>query len=137
MNSMSCRCYRVRPALQIFVQGHISAALVVGGVDCTGPSLYTIHPYGSVDQLPYVTMGSGSLCAMAVYEAGYQENMEQTDAINLVRAAIQSGVDNDLGSGSNVDITVIKPGSVERFRSVPASLFFHAFCPRGKFVRRR
>jgi 20S proteasome alpha/beta subunit len=74
---------------------------------------------------------------MAVYEAGYQENMEQTDAINLVRAAIQSGVDNDLGSGSNVDITVIKPGSVERFRSVPASLFFHDFCPRGKFVRGR
>eukprot|EP00001_Collodictyon_triciliatum_P190345 34051_4 len=44
--------------------------------------------------------------------------MEQTDAINLVRAAIQSGVDNDLGSGSNVDITVIKPGSVERFRNL-------------------
>lgn len=99
-------------------QGHISAALVVGGVDCTGPSLYTIHPHGSVDQLPYVTMGSGSLCAMAVYEAGYQDNMEQTDAVNLVRAAIQSGIDNDLGSGSNVDITVIKAGSVERFRNL-------------------
>lgn len=99
-------------------QGYISAALVVGGVDCTGPSLYTIHPHGSVDQLPYVTMGSGSLAAMAIYEAGYQDNMEQSDAVNLVRAAIQSGVDNDLGSGSNVDITVIKPGNVERFRNL-------------------
>ena len=92
--------------------------MVVGGVDCTGPSLYTIHPHGSVDQLPYVTMGSGSLAAMAIYEAGYQDNMEQSDAVNLVRAAIQSGVDNDLGSGSNVDITVIKPGNVERFRNL-------------------
>lgn len=99
-------------------QGYISAALVVGGVDVTGPSLYTIHPHGSVDQLPYVTMGSGSLAAMAMYEAGYQDNMEQTDAVNLVRSAIQSGVDNDLGSGSNVDITVIKAGSVERFRNL-------------------
>ncbi len=53
-------------------QGHISAALIVGGVDCTGPSLFTVHPHGSVDQLPYVTMGSGSLAAMSVFEAGYQ-----------------------------------------------------------------
>jgi 20S proteasome subunit beta 2 len=98
-------------------QGYISAALVVGGMDCTGPSLFTIHPHGSVDQLPYVTMGSGSLAAMAIYEAGFQDNMNQEDAVNLVRASIQAGVDNDLGSGSNVDITVIKLGSVERFRS--------------------
>jgi 20S proteasome subunit beta 2 len=102
------------------VQGYISAALVVGGMDCTGPSLFTIHPHGSVDQLPYVTMGSGSLAAMAIYEAGFQDNMGQEDAVNLVRASIQAGVDNDLGSGSNVDITVIKAGSTERFRS-PAS----------------
>jgi 20S proteasome subunit beta 2 len=54
---------------------------------------------------------------MAIYEAGFQDNMNQEDAVNLVRASIQAGVDNDLGSGSNVDITVIKLGSVERFRS--------------------
>jgi len=107
-------------------QGNISAALVVGGVDCTGPSLFTIHPHGSVDQLPFVTMGSGSLAAMAVYEAGFQDNMEQKPAVDLVRAAIQAGIDNDLGSGSNVDITVIKVGSVERFRS-RAFLFVASF----------
>ena len=38
-------------------QGHVSAALVLGGVDITGPQLYSIHPHGSVDKLPYVTMG--------------------------------------------------------------------------------
>ena len=62
-------------------------------------------------------MGSGSLAAMAVFEAGFQDGLDQEKAVNLVRASIQSGVDNDLGSGSNVDITVIKSGSVERFRS--------------------
>ncbi|EKX43371.1 20S proteasome subunit beta type 7 [Guillardia theta CCMP2712] len=99
-------------------QGYISAALVVGGVDSTGPSLYTIHPHGSVDQLPFVTMGSGSLAAMAVFEAGYQEGLERQPGIDLVRAAIQSGIDNDLGSGSNVDITVITPEGVQRFRNL-------------------
>jgi 20S proteasome subunit beta 2 len=39
-------------------------------------------------------------------------------AIDLVRSAIQSGIDNDLGSGSNVDITVITAGNVERFRNI-------------------
>lgn len=49
-------------------QGHVSAALVLGGVDITGPHIYSIHPHGSTDRLPYTTMGSGSLAAMAVFE---------------------------------------------------------------------
>jgi 20S proteasome subunit beta 2 len=57
-------------------QGHIGAALVLGGVDATGPHLFTIHPHGSTDKLPYVTMGSGSLAAMAVFESGWKANME-------------------------------------------------------------
>ena len=60
-------------------QGHISTALIVGGIDCTGPSLFTVHPHGSVDQLPYVTMGSGSLAAMAVFEAGYQVDFNSSE----------------------------------------------------------
>ena len=50
-------------------QGNVSAALVLGGMDCNGPSLYTVYPHGSTDSLPYVTMGSGSLAAMAVFES--------------------------------------------------------------------
>lgn len=38
-------------------QGHVGAALVLGGVDTTGPHLFTIHPHGSTDKLPYVSMG--------------------------------------------------------------------------------
>jgi len=87
--------------------GHISAALILGGVDVEGFHLYTIHPHGSADKLPYVTMGSGSLAAMAVFEAGYKDNMERQEAVDLVENAIASGVFNDLGSGSNIDITVI------------------------------
>jgi hypothetical protein len=38
--------------------------------------------------------------------------------MELVRASIMSGITNDLGSGSNCDITVIAPGNVERFRNI-------------------
>lgn len=88
-------------------QGHIGAALILGGVDCTGAHLYTIYPHGSTDRLPYVTMGSGSLNAMAVFESSYRPNMEKDEAIALVAQAIRAGIFNDLGSGSNVDVTII------------------------------
>ena len=88
-------------------QGQVGAALILGGVDCTGHHLYTIYPHGSTDRLPYVTMGSGSLNAMAVFESSYRSNMEKEEAIALVAQAIRAGIFNDLGSGSNVDVTVI------------------------------
>jgi 20S proteasome subunit beta 2 len=53
-------------------QGHVSAALVLGGVDVRGPHLFTVYPHGSTDALPYATMGSGSLNAMAVFENGFR-----------------------------------------------------------------
>jgi 20S proteasome subunit beta 2 len=99
-------------------QGHVSAALVLGGVDVHGPHLYSIHPHGSTQKLPYTTMGSGSLAAMAVFESRYAEDMEEADAIKLVRDAICAGIFNDLGSGSNVDVTVIrKGGEVQKLRT--------------------
>lgn len=88
-------------------QGQVGAALILGGVDCTGAHLYTIYPHGSTDRLPYVTMGSGSLNAMAVFEATYRPNMEKDEAVALVAQAVRAGIFNDLGSGSNVDVTVI------------------------------
>jgi 20S proteasome subunit beta 2 len=56
-------------------QGHIGAALVLGGYDALGPHLYTIAPHGSTDKLPYVTMGSGSLAAMSVFESKWKKDM--------------------------------------------------------------
>lgn len=67
-----------------------------------------IYPHGSTDKNPYVTMGSGSLAAMSVFETGYREDMGEAEAVELVKEAILAGVFNDLGSGSNVDITVIR-----------------------------
>ena len=88
-------------------QGQIGAALVLGGCDINGPQLYTIYPHGSTDKLPFVTMGSGSLNAMAVFESKWKKDLDRESAIELVSEAIQAGIFNDLGSGSNVDVTVI------------------------------
>lgn len=98
-------------------QGHIGAYLVVAGVDPTGVGLYTVHAHGSTDKLPYVTMGSGSLAAMSVFESTWKPNLNKEQAIALASEAILAGIFNDLGSGSNVDVCVIdkeKPAQLLR-----------------------
>lgn len=94
-------------------QGHISAALVLGGVDCNGPHLHTVYPHGSIDTLPFVSMGSGSVAAISVLEHGYKDDMTEAECIDLVCRAIRSGVDNDLGSGNSVNYAIIKKDSFE------------------------
>jgi 20S proteasome subunit beta 2 len=88
-------------------QGYIGAYLVVAGCDPTGTHLFTVHAHGSTDKLPYVTMGSGSLAAMSVFESQWEPNLTEAQAVKLASDAILAGIFNDLGSGSNVDVAVI------------------------------
>lgn len=88
-------------------QGYVGCALVLGGVDCKGTHLMQIYPHGSSDSLPFTTMGSGSLAAMAIIESEYKDDMTIEEGKALVAKAIRAGIFNDLGSGSNVDVCVI------------------------------
>lgn len=45
---------------------------------------------------------------MAVFESGWKPNMNEEEGKKLVRDAIAAGIFNDLGSGSNVDLCVIR-----------------------------
>uniref|UniRef100_A0A3Q4IH09 Proteasome 20S subunit beta 13a n=1 Tax=Neolamprologus brichardi TaxID=32507 RepID=A0A3Q4IH09_NEOBR len=96
--------------------GQIGANLILGGVDCTGNHLYTVGPYGSVDKVPYLSMGSGDLAALGILEDGFKPDLELEPAKELVRAAIQAGIMNDLGSGNNIDICVITKQGVDYIR---------------------
>jgi 20S proteasome subunit beta 2 len=99
-------------------QGHISAALVLGGCDIHGPAVYQIYPHGSTGKLPYTTMGSGSLAAMSVFESEWRSGLNEEEAKALVQKSIRAGIFNDLGSGSNVDLCVIRTdGTVSYLRN--------------------
>ncbi|EME40371.1 hypothetical protein DOTSEDRAFT_74989 [Dothistroma septosporum NZE10] len=98
-------------------QGHIGAYLVVAGCDPTGAHLFTVHAHGSTDKLPYVTMGSGSLAAMSVFETQWKAGLSREDAVTLCADAIEAGIWNDLGSGSNVDVCVITPEKTQLMRN--------------------
>ena len=62
-------------------QGYIGAALILGGYDVKGPSLFTVYPHGSTDSLPFVTMGSGCMAALSVLENRWRKDLEVTKVI--------------------------------------------------------
>jgi 20S proteasome subunit beta 2 len=123
-----CTVVRRLSTMLFKYQGYVGCALVLGGVDINGPHLYQIYPHGSTDYLPFTTMGSGSLCAMAVLESEYKTGMTEQEGMALVQKAIRAGIFNDLGSGGNVDVCVIKKdgGKIHRNIETPNPRKFKA-----------
>lgn len=89
-------------------QGHLGVYYMLGGVDVTGPRVVSVHAAGSTFSCPFSADGSGGFAALSVLETNYRDDMEEEEAKELVARAIFSGQTNDLGSGSNIDLCVIK-----------------------------
>ncbi|KAH9386658.1 20S proteasome subunit beta 2 [Nematocida major] len=98
-------------------RGNVSASLILGGVDEHGASLFGIHPHGSVDAVPYTAQGSGSYAAIGLLETGWRKGMREEEAVELACEAITAGIMNDLYSGSNIDICVIRRGQETVFET--------------------
>ena len=91
-------------------QGYLGAYLICAGVDPTGAHLMSVQAHGSTDIGEYQSLGSGSLAAMAVLETKWRPDLTRQEAIELASEAIEAGIWNDLGSGSNVDVCVMEVG---------------------------
>ena len=50
--------------------------------------------------------------------AGCRDDMSEEDAVALVAKAIRAGIFNDLGSGSNVDVCIIRKDGVDYRRNM-------------------
>jgi len=115
MASLESICTFLQDQLQE-TQGQLGVNLILGCVDPNGRAhLRVFHGHGSMDvDLPFAAMGSGGLAAMSFLERGYHANMTVPEAIALVQSAIVAGIQNDLGSGSQVDLCVIYPDGTSR-----------------------
>ena len=91
--------------------GDVGATLIVGGHEGGRASLVSIHPHGSMDVVPFSALGSGGLAAMAVLEQGYHPNLTLEAGKALIKRAVTAGIQNDLGSGSQVDLLVLGPNN--------------------------
>mmetsp|Transcript_23860 Transcript_23860/g.27048 ORF Transcript_23860/g.27048 Transcript_23860/m.27048 type:complete len:276 (+) Transcript_23860:56-883(+) len=97
--------------------GHVGAYLIFGGVDFNGPHLCQVSADGCRMHMPFVSMGSGSLAAISILETEYKDNLSIEEGKAIAAKAIQAGIYQDLGSGSNVDLCVITKGDVDYLRN--------------------
>jgi 20S proteasome subunit beta 2 len=101
--------------------GELGANLLVGGYDYNSHRalLAAVHPHGSMDVVNYSALGSGGLAAMGVLESKYpkvqcwgeggeRRGVTVEEGIQLAVDAVRAGIENDLGSGSQIDVCVIR-----------------------------
>ncbi len=83
------------------------AQVLVGGVDTTGPHVFSLDPFGSLTEEKCVATGSGSPIAYGVLEDKYKEDMTIKDLLSVVVRAVNSAMKRDTASGDSFDVAVI------------------------------
>jgi proteasome beta subunit len=87
--------------------GGLMAQILVGGVDSTGPHVFSLDPFGSLIEEKCVATGSGSPVAYGVLEDAYKEGATIEEILPVVVRAVDSAMKRDIASGDNFDIAVI------------------------------
>ena len=87
------------------------AQILVGGVDSTGPHVFSLDPFGSLVEEKCVATGSGSPIAYGVLEDKYKEGATIEEILPVVVRAVDSAMKRDIASGDSFDIaTITKEG---------------------------
>jgi proteasome beta subunit len=83
------------------------AQVLVGGMDDTGPHVFSIDPFGSITEEKCVATGSGSPIAYGVLEDKYTQDTAIKDMLPIVVRAVDSAMKRDAASGDSFDISII------------------------------
>jgi proteasome beta subunit len=82
--------------------------LLVGGIDETGPSVYSVDAMGgATKEEEVVATGSGSPMAYGVLEDRFKAGMTEAQAIELAVRGLKSAMKRDAGSGEGINVVVI------------------------------
>ena len=88
-------------------RGGLMAQILVGGVDSTGPHVFSLDPFGSLIEEKCVATGSGSPIAYGVLEDKFKEGSTIEEVLPVVVRAVDAAMKRDIASGNNFDIAVI------------------------------
>jgi len=83
------------------------AQVLIGGMDDTGPHVYSIDPFGSITEEKCVATGSGSPIAYGVLEDKYKQDTHIKDMLGIVVRAVDSAMRRDAASGDSFDVSII------------------------------
>jgi proteasome beta subunit len=81
--------------------------VLIGGVDDTGPHVYSLDPFGSLTEEKCVATGSGSPIAYGVLEDKYREDMSVAELLPIIVKAVGSAMKRDAASGDSFNVAVI------------------------------
>ncbi len=83
------------------------AQVLVGGVDDTGPHVFSIDPFGSLTEEKYVSTGSGSPVAYGILEDKFKEGAHLKEMLPIIAKAVNAAMKRDSASGDSFNIAVI------------------------------
>jgi len=75
------------------------AMMILGGVDKTGPHVFSIDPVGGAEPDKYTATGSGSPIAYGVLEDSFKSEMTREEAVDLAKRAVKAARERDIFSG--------------------------------------
>jgi proteasome beta subunit len=84
------------------------AQILVGGMDESGPHVFSIDPFGSITEEKCVATGSGSPIAYGVLEDKYKQDAPIKEMLPVVVRAIDSAMRRDAASGDSFDVSIIE-----------------------------
>ena len=73
----------------------------------SGPDLYNIDMFGSVEKKNFVTTGSGSPVAYGLLEEEYHENLSVDEAKVIALRAVKAAITRNIGTGDGINIVTI------------------------------
>lgn len=83
------------------------AQVLIGGVDDTGPHVFSLDPFGSLTEEKCVATGSGSPIAYGVLEDKYREDMYAKEVLPVIVKSVDSAMKRDAASGDSFNMAVI------------------------------
>ena len=83
------------------------ADILVGGYDNSGPALYNIDMFGSVEKKTYVTTGSGSPVAYGLLEEEYRDDLTVEEAKVIALRAVKAAITRNIGTGDGINVSII------------------------------
>ena len=83
---------------------------LIGGLDESGPCIFSLDPLGSLTEEKVVSTGSGSPIAYGVLEDQYREDQPVDEMLPIVVRAVDSAMKRDVASGDNFDVAMVTEG---------------------------
>jgi len=91
----------------LLFSSRFATQVLVGGVDDTGPHVFSIDPLGSLTEEKCVATGSGSPIAYGILEDRYKEDVSVKEFLPIIVKAVNSAMKRDAASGDSFNVAVV------------------------------